>query len=140
MQTKLSRRQVLCKIGGGFGALGLASLLADNAHANEAWKPAGNPLSSKAPHFAARAKRVIFLFMQGGPSHVDTFDYKPRLQQDSGKQVGGAKLLGSPFKFSRNGKSGLWISELFPNLARHADDLCVLNGMHCDNPAHPQAT
>lgn len=141
--SPLTRRDMLRGAGCGFGYLALAGLCGEmfGDTASAAAAPAYvSPLASKAPHFAARAKRVIFLFMQGGPSHVDTFDYKPRLQQDSGKQVGGAKLLGSPFKFSRNGKSGLWISELFPNLARHADDLCVLNGMHCDNPAHPQAT
>jgi hypothetical protein len=106
----------------------------------------GNPLAPKKPHFAPKAKRVIFLCMDGAPSHVDTFDYKPKLNADSGKappRGGGGfrvgKLLGSPFKFEKRGQSGLWISELFPELSKHADNLCVLNGMHTDLPNHPQA-
>jgi hypothetical protein len=81
--------------------------------------------------------------MQGGPSHIDTFDYKPKLSEDSGKpgpsKGGGSKLYGSPFKFEQRGQSGLWISELFPKVAEHADDLCLLRGMHTDIPNHPQA-
>jgi hypothetical protein len=87
---------------------------------------------------------VLFLFMAGAPSHVDTFDYKPKLQADDGKPAGGQgnnrKLMKSPFKFSRHGKSGLWLPETLPNLAKHADDLCVLNSMYTDIPAHAQAT
>ena len=91
---------------------------------------AANPLAPKQPHFPARAKRVIFLCMEGGPSHVDTFDYKPKLTADDGKpfaqgRFAGAKLLASPWKFAQHGQSGLWISELFPEVAKHADDLCV---------------
>jgi hypothetical protein len=81
--------------------------------------------------------------MQGGPAHMDTFDYKPKLREDDGKaglaRGGGAKLYGSPFQFSQHGRSGLWISELFPNVAKHADDLCLLRSMHTDIPNHPQA-
>ena len=84
--------------------------------------------------------------MDGGPSHVDTFDYKPKLTADDGKApprgrggFGGGKLLGSPFKFNQSGDSGLWISEVFPELSKHADKLCLLNGMHTDLPNHPQA-
>ena len=97
---------------------------------------------SKAPHFPAKAKRVIFLCMEGAPSHVDTFDYKPRLNKDSGKVAGvngNATWLGSPFEFKQHGQSGLPISELYPHLAKHADDLCIVNGMHTDVPSHPQA-
>jgi hypothetical protein len=99
-----------------------------------------SPLLPKTPHFTAKAKRVIFLFMQGAPSHVDTFDYKPQLAKDDGKSLLGRTLLASPWKFKQHGKSGLWISDLFPSVAQHADEMCLLNGMFTDNPAHPQAT
>ncbi|MEM7012773.1 MAG: DUF1501 domain-containing protein [Verrucomicrobiota bacterium] len=129
-----SRRHALQSASCGFGYLAFSALRAAAAE---------NPLAPKAPHFPARAKRVIFLFMNGGPSHVDTFDYKPKLSQDTGK-IGegryGGKLLGSPFEFKQHGESGLWISELFPELAKNADDLCLLRGMHCDVPAHARAT
>jgi len=94
-----------------------------------------------ATHFPATAKRVIFLCMRGGPSHVDTLDYKPKLIADSGKpgRRQGSQLLGSPWKFKQHGESGLWLSDLLPNLANQADRLCVLNAMHTDVPAHPQA-
>jgi hypothetical protein len=139
----LSRRSFLKNLGGGFGYVALAGLTSEAAAYED-------PLSPRAPHFRPRAKRVIFLFMQGGPSHVDTFDYKPLLTRDdgqnrtvapdaSGRKFGGT-LLASPWTFRQYGQSGLWISDLFPNLARHADRLCLLNGMHTDNPAHPQAT
>ncbi|MFN7731294.1 MAG: DUF1501 domain-containing protein [Pirellula sp.] len=105
-----------------------------------------NPLAAKLPHFAARAKRIVFLFMKGGPSHVDTFDPKPLLTRDDGKpppfelpRVVFAKqgnLLKSPWRFSQHGQSGLPISELFPNVAKHADKLCVLRSLHGSNPAH----
>ncbi|HEX8912028.1 MAG TPA: DUF1501 domain-containing protein [Humisphaera sp.] len=151
----LSRRQMLQQAGAGFGYVALAGLLGQQAKAAAAsagkplvtatTKPAGyvSPLAAKAPHFAARAKRVIFLFMQGGPSHLDTFDYKPKLGHGAvavagGKAKGG--MFASPFKFKQHGQSGHWISELFPNVASHADKLCMLHGMHTDNPAHPQAT
>jgi hypothetical protein len=93
----------------------------------------------KAPHFPAKAKRVIFLAMQGGPSHLDTFDYKPKLQESNGKSGNRGKYVASPFKFEQRGQSGLWISELFPNLAKQADDLCLINSMFTDIPNHPQA-
>src|SRR3954468_15555041 len=149
----LSRRQMLMQAGAGFGYLALQGMLGQQALAAGvssgtaatpgAVKPVTSmsPLAAKLPHFAAKAKRVIFLFMQGGPSHLDTFDYKPKLQADGGKTgEGKGKLMASPFKFSQHGKSGLWISELYPEVAKHADQMCMLNGMCCDNPAHPQAT
>jgi uncharacterized protein DUF1501 len=139
----LSRRDILKSTSCGFGYLALASLFSETARANTS---ESNPLAPKKPHFPPRAKRVIFMFMQGGPSHVDTFDYKPALERDDGKspsEVTGAKgnrkLMKSPFKFSPSGKSGIPISELFPHLAKHADDLCVLNSMVTDLPNHPQA-
>ncbi len=144
--SSISRREWLKATGCGFGYLALAGLCAEQAAADAsaegpASRPAYlNPLAPKPTHFKAKAKRVIMLFMQGGPSHVDTFDYKPKLQQDSGKPGERGMLLGSPFKFEQHGSGGLWISELFPNIAKHADEMCVINGMHTDNPAHPQAT
>jgi hypothetical protein len=105
-----------------------------------------DPLAPRKPHFTPKAKRVIFLFMHGGPSHVDTFDHKPLLDRDDGKPLPFAKprivssptdnLLASPWKFSRHGQSGLWVSSLFPNVAMHADKLCVLNAMHGSNSRH----
>jgi hypothetical protein len=153
--SSLSRRQMLQQAGAGFGYVALAGMLGQQARAAGA-APAAvappapgtaggyvSPLHAKQPHFAARAKRVIFLFMQGGPSHLDTFDYKPKLQAGGpagAGMKGRGNVMPSPFKFSQHGKSGLYISELFPEVAKHADELCMLHGMHTDNPAHPQAT
>ena len=136
------RREALKLVSCGFGLIALRGLLAQSALAQE---PAASPLDPKAPHFAARAKRVIFLSMAGAPSHVDTFDYKPELaahdgQSVSGKYRAGAVLMASPWKFAQHGKGGLWISELFPELAKHADRLCLLRGMATDVPAHAPAT
>ena len=135
----ISRRTMLKTAGSGFGYLAFAAL----AHEQAA---RANPLAPQRTHFTPRAKRVIFLCMEGAPSHVDTFDYKPQLSADDGMPAprgqggfGRGRLLGSPFRFDRHGQSGLWISELFPELARHADKLCLLNGMHTDLPNHAQA-
>jgi hypothetical protein len=129
---------MLKTVSAGFGWLAFQGLAA-TAAAGEG----RSPLAPRPPHFAARAKRVIFLCMQGGPAHMDTFDYKPKLSQDNGKpgvaRGGGSKLFGSPFAFSQHGESGLWISELFPHVARHADELCLLRSMRTDIPNHPQA-
>jgi hypothetical protein len=143
-QTPLTRRDMLKGAGCGFGYLALAGMCGQmfGQHSSAAAAVAAayqNPLAPRLPQFAAKAKRVIFLFMQGGPSHIDTFDYKPRMAQAT-SHGGRGNILPSPFKFNRYGQSGLWISELFPHLGQHADDLCILNGMHTDNPAHPQAT
>lgn len=132
----LSRRDALRSASAGFGYLAFAGLASSSAAAD------GTPslLASRQPHFEPRAKRVIFLCMRGGPSHVDTFDYKPRLQRDHGRPSHyGTPWSASPWKFTQQGESGLWMSELFPNLAKQADELCLLNGMHCDQPAHAQA-
>jgi hypothetical protein len=134
-ELNFSRRQALQTMGTGFGYLAFSGL---STMAAQAYR---NPLDPKGPHFAPRAKRVIFACMRGGPSHVDTFDYKPALARDNGKtmkEFGSRKLLQSPWKFHKRGKSGLEISELYPNLAKHADKLCVLNGMYADIPNHPQ--
>jgi hypothetical protein len=135
-----NRRQVLRQAGAGFGALALAALLADEAPA--AAEPA-NPLAPRPPHFPARARRVIFLFMPGGPSQVDTFDPKPRLSRDHGKPspklyLGQKRnLLASPWKFLKRGQSGLEVSELFPHVGACADRLCVLRSMVADDVNHP---
>ena len=118
-----TRRDILRQMSCGFGYVAFAGLTARGAAT-----PALGPLAPKAPHFPAKVKRVIFLTMRGGPSHVDTFDYKPKLTADTDKpgKRPGTKLLGSKWKFSPSGKSGLYISELFPNVAKHADEMCLL--------------
>src|SRR6516225_4139449 len=131
-----SRRDALKGTVAGFGYLAFASLLTWAAERD-------NPLAPKKPHFPAKAKHVIFLCMDGAPSHVDTFDYKPELAKLDGKSMPKARtfarLLASPWKFAQHGKSGLWVSELFPELAKQADKLCLLRGMYTDVPAHSQA-
>jgi len=138
----ITRRQMLMATGAGFGYLALRGLAA------EAAAQASGPLAPRPGHHPARAKCIIFLFMHGGPSQLDTFDYKPRLQRDDGKELPFApapgttasrKLLASPWKFARHGQSGAWVSELFPEVARHVDDLCFLQGMHTDGQSHGQA-
>ncbi|HEY7423974.1 MAG TPA: DUF1501 domain-containing protein [Gemmataceae bacterium] len=141
---RLNRRQMLARFANGFGILGLAGLLADEVRANPA--AVDNPLAVKEPHYPAKAKRLIFLFMSGGPSHIDTFDPKPRLERDNGKplpfeqpklvRTRTTNLLKSPFKFKKHGQSGIEVSELFPNVARHIDDLCVIRSMVADNINH----
>ncbi len=126
----------------GFGMMALAALLGERADA----APNANPLAPKAPMFPARAKRVIFVFMHGGPSQVDTFDPKPLLTRDNGKPFPGEKprvqfaqtggLLASPWQFKPYGQSGIPVSELFPHVGACADDLCVVRSMHGDNTAH----
>ena len=144
----LTRRQVLSRFANGFGMLGLAGLLAQESRAETiaASVGASNPLAVKPPPFAARAKRVIFLFMSGGPSHIDTFDPKPRLKQDSGKPLPFAmpklvrtrtgNLLQSPFKFQKHGQSGIDVSELLPHIGSCIDDICVIRSMVADNINH----
>jgi len=131
----LNRRGMLKSCSAGFGWLAFRAMAAELAAAD-------NPLAPKSPHFAPKAKHVIFLCMRGAPSHVDTFDHKPQLKRDTGK-LGkgrrGEKLLGSLWDFSRHGQSGQWISELFPALSAHADDLCILNSLHTDVPNHAPA-
>lgn len=137
----LSRRQSLRQFANGFGMLGLASLLNQTTSA----APGNLPLPS-APHFAPRAKRVIFLFMSGGPSHVDTFDPKPTLQRLSGQplpferpkleRTKTGNLFASPFRFTPHGQSGTEVSELFPHVASCVDDLCVIRSMVADNINH----
>ena len=137
--ARISRREMLRRSSAGFGSLALAGLLGSESQA------AGTSLGQQ-PHFAPKAKRVIFLFMHGGPSHMDTFDYKPQLQKDSGKPLPFDKpkifsaqtgnLLGSPWKFKQHGESGAWVSELFPHVAGCVDDLCIINSMYGSNSRH----
>ncbi len=134
-----SRRQILQQVSAGFGYLAFAGL-SSSAAAKDQSAQSHHPLSPKDPHFPAQAKRVIFLCMQGGPSHVDTFDYKPQLAKDHGKRGKyGGSLLKSPWEFRQRGESGLWISDLFPEVAKHADELCLIRSMQCDQPVHPGA-
>ncbi|MCP4174114.1 MAG: DUF1501 domain-containing protein [Fuerstiella sp.] len=142
-----TRRQLLKTSAVGFGHVALSALLGQETLADRTRPPAAvTPLASKLSHLTARAKRVVFLFMKGGPSHVDSFDPKPLLTRDNGKPLPfdlpritfGAQgnLLKSPWKFKRYGESGLPVSELFPHVAQHVDDLCVLRSVHGTNPAH----
>lgn len=135
MNRPLTRREYLMRATGGFAGLALADLMAES------------PLSEKRPHFPVKAKHCVFLFMNGGPSQVDTFDPKPALKKyhgmpyhgdakvgSNGRAVG--HLMQSPFEFKKHGQSGLEISSLFPHTAMHADDLCVIRSMHADTAAH----
>jgi Protein of unknown function (DUF1501) len=139
----LTRRQALKHAGTGFGYLALAGLLGRDTKslaAAGASPSREHPLAPRAPHFPAKAKRIIFLFMNGAISQMDTWDYKPELQKDDGKVgPGGGVLTGSKFKFRQYGETGTWVSELFPHMARHVDSLCFLRGLHTDTPAHPEA-
>src|SRR4051812_45958453 len=131
-----SRRTLLRQTALGFGALALTDLL----------RAADAPAAARRPHFPAKAKRVIFLFMKGGPSHLDTFDPKLLLDRDDGKPYPGRRprvvfaktgnLLKSPWKFKRHGECGSPVSELFPHVARCVDDICFVHSLHGTNPAH----
>lgn len=150
-QCSLTRRSLLRRCGTGLAAFGLAGILGDDGLLSAATGLAGedhqtnlNPLTPRPTHFPGTAKRVIHLFMNGGPSHVDTFDYKPELQRRNGqalpvtlpteRKTGVA--MASPFKFKRYGESGIHVSELFQHTARHVDDLCVINSMRAEIPNH----
>jgi hypothetical protein len=146
-----TRRQLLKHSAVGFGQLALTAMLGSEALSVDevtvdAKPTQQSPLAAKPAHFKPRAKRIIFLFMKGGPSHVDTFDPKPMLDRDSGKPLPFAlprvtfaaqgNLLKSPWRFHQHGESGLPVSELFPHVAKHVDDLCILRSLHGTNPAH----
>ncbi|HVJ44771.1 MAG TPA: DUF1501 domain-containing protein, partial [Luteolibacter sp.] len=136
IQNHLTRRSVLRSAGAGFGYLALAGLMGKQAIA----APAANPIAPRKPHFAPKAKRIIFIFMEGAMSGVDTSDYKPELQKSDGKSgPGGGKLVASKFGFKQYGQTGTWFSDLLPNIGSHADKMCWLRGLHTDTPAHPQA-
>ncbi len=150
MDYPISRRALLKGAGCGFGYLALAGLAAERALAGPV-----DPLAPRPPHFAPRAKRVIFLFMQGGVSQVDSFDYKPRLLKDDGKTLAfeDARLLANDgtksssqrvmkplWKFAQHGESGRWGSDLFPEISKRVDDLCFIHSMHTEGVAHGPAT
>ncbi|WP_439628096.1 DUF1501 domain-containing protein [Gemmata sp.] len=143
-----SRREFLARAGGGFGMLALADLL--RADEPKAAAPPG-PLSPHEPHFPAKAKRVIWLFMNGGPSQVDTWDYKPELEKRDGKELEGfdpntgfftgqvGPLMKSPFKFAKQGQCGKMVSELFPHLGKHVDKMAFVHSLWSDSNNHSPA-
>jgi uncharacterized protein DUF1501 len=142
-----SRRDLLLRLGGGFGTIALANVLADAGLLAAAPSATVNPLAPKPPHFPARAKRLIFLFMNGGPSHIDTFDPKSALSRQSGQPLpaqirngmsrrDSTPLLGSPFKTHRFGQSGIEATEIYPEIGSVIDDICILRSMYTDNPNH----
>lgn len=143
-----SRREMLSRIGAGFGTLGLASLLANNSSATPMPTLLGTEQAS-VPHFAPKAKRVIQLFMPGGPSQVDTFDYKPAIANYAGqrpesvdrKSLRNTKngLMPSPFSFKQYGNCGKWVSDIFPKVGECVDDICFIHSMHTDIPEHAGA-
>jgi len=151
-----TRREFLWQVGAGFTALGLTALLdgdgflASQARAADGTTPFGQPLAPKPPHFAPKAKSVIFLFMYGGPSQVDTFDYKPKLYALDGKTIevktkgrGGEKnegrVVGPKWKFKQYGQCGKWVSDLFPHTAQCVDDIAFIHSMTADSPLHGSA-
>lgn len=143
----INRRQLLASSGGAFGSLALSCMLAGDGLARDS----GNRIGTRVAHFAPKAKQVIFLFMYGGPSHIDLFDPKPELNVWHGKEIpvfrkedafmGKTKpyAMKSPFTFFQRGESGIEITDQFPQLAKHADDLCVIRSMHCESNNHGPA-
>src|SRR5580704_3429251 len=146
MKLPLTRREMLSRSSMGFGALALAGLLADDGLADSPDKPA--PFGPRQPHFPPRVKHVIFCYMSGGVSQVDSFDPKPRLTQEAGRPMpmplertqnnkNGA-IFPSPWGFTRYGKSGIEVSDLFPRIGSCADDLCVIRSMTVKFTEHSQ--
>ena len=151
-----TRREFIWQAGAGFTALPLVSMLAGDgfldsqAVAADGTSSYTNPLAPKAPHFAPKAKSVIFLFMYGGPSHIDTFDYKPKMYGMDRKTVevktfgrggrkNGGRIVEPKWKFKQYGECGKWVSELFPNVATCVDDIAFLQSMTADSPIHGSA-
>src|SRR5436305_13568604 len=146
-----SRREFLARVGGGVGMVGLATLLAQESRAQEATWSAPNParpLAPRAGHHPAKAKNIIWLFINGGPSHVDTWDYKPELIRRDGQELVGfdrntgffrdnvGPIMRSPFRFRPHGQSGKYVSDIFPNLARHVDKMAFLHSCWTDSNNH----
>ena len=143
-----NRRDFLRTLGSGFGSLAFAGVAAEQAAKASLQE---NPLAPKKTHFPAKAKRVILLWMQGGPSQADLFDYKPRLKKEAGEPIPfqvnsaterfdkSAHLMPAISNFKQMGQSGMWISDLLPKLGEKADELCFLRAMQTDSPAHPGA-
>ena len=153
-QQSYSRRELLQRAGGGAGLLGLAALLQDEnllGSACAAMPQAANPLAPKPPHFAPKAKRVIWIFVNGGPSHVDTWDYKPELEKRDGQELQGfdkftgffadavGPLMKSPFKFQQYGQCGKWVSDLFPHLSQHVDKMAFVHSGYTKSNNHSPA-
>ena len=150
-----TRRQFLWEVGAGFSGVALAGMLDNGFYANQAFAADGktafkNPLAPKAPHFPAKAKAVIFLYMYGGPSHIDTFDYKPTMYGRDNQTIevktfgrGGRRNVGRivepRWKFKQYGQCGKWVSDLFPNVAKHVDDIAFVHSMTADSPIHGSA-
>ena len=152
MTATTSRRNFLRTANCGFGSFALSAMLQQESAASPAKRDDGTPLAVRPAHFPARAKRIIFLFMSGGPSQMDLFDYKPELAKRSGSDLpyklpeteatvglDNTKLLGNVSGFRHAGDCGLYLSDLLPHTAKHADDLCVLRAVHADSPNHPVA-
>ncbi|QDV21935.1 DUF1501 domain-containing protein [Aureliella helgolandensis] len=147
------RREFLWQTGAGFGSVALSSMLGRDGFFSStaaAASPSSNPLAAKPPHFAPKAKSIIFLFMYGGPSHIDTFDYKPNMIGMDGKTVNvstfgrgghrdGGRIVEPRWKFKQYGECGKWVSDLFPNVAQHVDDIAFLSSMTADSPIHGSA-
>src|SRR5260370_31974241 len=147
-----SRRAFLQRVGGGFGMLALAGLLSQEGLLEAAEEDRSiQPLAPRKPHFTAKAKSVIWMFMNGGPSQVDTWDYKPGLTKQDGKELKGfdkntgfftdqvGPLLKSPFQWKQHGKSGTWASEIFPETAKHVDDIAFIHSCHTETNNHSPA-
>ena len=146
-----TRREFLWQTGGGFGAAALSSMLSQDGFLSAADSVGDtNPLAAKLPHFAPKAKSVIFLFMYGGPSHIDTFDYKPKMVGMDGKTVdvktfgrggrkNGGRIVEPRWEFSQYGQCGKYVSTLFPHVAKHVDDIAFLHSMTADSPIHGSA-
>ncbi|MDC0066619.1 DUF1501 domain-containing protein [Verrucomicrobia bacterium] len=149
IQNVSTRRALLQRAGGGIGMLALNSLLNQNSIGSQ--NNSINPLASKKPHHKAKAKNVIWLFINGGPSHVDTWDYKPGLVKADGQKLDGfdkttgffdnavGPLLKSPFEFKQHGQSGMWASSLFPNLSKHVDKMAFIKSFHTQSNNHSPA-
>ncbi len=152
---QLDRRELLSRAGAGAGLLGLAALLNDEGLLLPSAKAGDlspqNPLSARLGHFAPKAKRVIWLFINGGPSHVDTWDYKPELEKRDGQELAGfdkftgffsesvGPLMKSPFKFQQYGESGKWVSSLFPHLSQHVDKMAFIHSGFTKSNNHSPA-
>lgn len=139
---RASRRDLLKTTSCGFGFLALAGLLGQGTSRTASAAPSDKPgpLAPKRPHFPVKARRIIFLFMEGAMSQLDTFEFKPKLQASDGQTgPGGGALTASKFKFSQHGDTGTWVSELYPHVSKLVDKLCFIRGLHTDTPAHPQA-
>src|SRR5205807_6363844 len=142
----------LTRVGGGFGMLGLSSLLHQEGLLGQeaSWAPPdpSRPLTPRRGHHPVRAKSIIWLFINGGPSHVDTWDYKPELERRNGQELRGfdrdtgffrdqvGPIMKSPYRFRRHGQSGAWVSEIFPNMARHVDKMAFLYSCWTDSNNH----